>query len=68
MGLTIWPRDVLARQSHPVADPIRALYWSAAISRIMVAPIIVVVVALATNRYVVAQFTLGPGYGWSVGS
>jgi Mn2+/Fe2+ NRAMP family transporter len=39
-------------------DPIRALYWSAVINGIMVAPIIVVMMNLATNRLVMTQFTL----------
>jgi Mn2+/Fe2+ NRAMP family transporter len=39
-------------------DPIRALYWSAVINGIMVAPIIVVMMHLATSRRVMTQFTL----------
>ena len=38
-------------------DPIRALYWSAVINVVTVAPIIVVMMNLATNRRVMAQFT-----------
>ena len=41
-------------------DPIRALYWSAVINGIMVAPVIVVMMNLATNRRVMTQFTLSP--------
>jgi Mn2+/Fe2+ NRAMP family transporter len=41
-------------------DPIRALYWSAVINGVMVAPIIVVMMKLATNRRVMTQFTLSP--------
>ena len=41
-------------------DPIRALFWSAVINGIMVAPIIVVMMNLATNRKVMTQFTLSP--------
>ena len=48
-------------------DPIRALYWSAVINGITVAPIIVVMMNLATNRRVMTQFTLSPwlrAVGW----
>jgi Mn2+/Fe2+ NRAMP family transporter len=41
-------------------DPIRALYWSAVINGVMAAPIIVVLMHLATNRQVMARFTLSP--------
>ena len=41
-------------------DPMRALYWSAVINGIMVAPIIVVMMNLATNRRVMTRFTLSP--------
>jgi len=41
-------------------DPIRALYWSAVINGVAVAPIIVVMMNLATSRRVVARFTLSP--------
>jgi NRAMP (natural resistance-associated macrophage protein)-like metal ion transporter len=41
-------------------DPIRALYWSAVINGVMVAPIIVVMMKLATNPQVMAGFTLTP--------
>jgi Mn2+/Fe2+ NRAMP family transporter len=41
-------------------NPIRALYWSAVINGIMVAPIIVVMMKLATNRQVMTRFTLSP--------
>ena len=41
-------------------DPMRALYWSAVINGIMVAPIIVVMMNLATSRRVMARFTLSP--------
>jgi Mn2+/Fe2+ NRAMP family transporter len=41
-------------------DPMRALFWSAVINGIMVAPIIVVMMRLATNPRVMARFTLTP--------
>jgi len=41
-------------------DPMRALFWSAVINGIMVAPIIVVMMNLATNRRVMTRFTLTP--------
>ena len=41
-------------------DPIRALYWSAVINGVMVAPILVVMMQLASNRRVMTQFTLSP--------
>ena len=41
-------------------DPMRALFWSAVINGIMVAPIIVVMMNLATNRKVMTRFTLTP--------
>jgi Mn2+/Fe2+ NRAMP family transporter len=41
-------------------DPMRALYWSAVINGIMVAPIIIVMMKLATNHRVMARFTLSP--------
>ena len=39
-------------------DPIRALYWSAVINGVMVAPIIVVMMSLASNPRVMGHFTL----------
>lgn len=39
-------------------DPMRALYWSAVINGVMVAPIIAVMMNLATSRRVMARFTL----------
>ena len=39
-------------------DPIRALYWSAVINGVMVAPIIVVMMNLATDPRVMGRFTL----------
>jgi NRAMP (natural resistance-associated macrophage protein)-like metal ion transporter len=39
-------------------DPIRALYWSAVINDVMVAPIIVVMMNLASNPSVMGRFTL----------
>ena len=39
-------------------DPMRALYWSAVINGVMAAPIIVVMMKLATDPAVMAQFTL----------
>jgi Mn2+/Fe2+ NRAMP family transporter len=44
-------------------DPMRALYWSAVINGVMVAPIIVVMMNLATSRRVMARFTLSPWLG-----
>lgn len=41
-------------------DPMRALFWSAVINGIMVAPIIVVMMNLATTRQVMTRFTLTP--------
>ena len=39
-------------------DPIRALYWSAVINGVMAAPIIVVMMNLASNPRVMGRFTL----------
>ena len=39
-------------------DPIRALYWSAVINGVMAAPIIVVMMKLASDPRVMARFTL----------
>ena len=39
-------------------DPIRALYWSAVINGVMVAPIIVVMMNLASSPRVMGRFTL----------
>ena len=39
-------------------DPIRALYWSAVINGVMAAPIIVVMMQLASNPRVMGRFTL----------
>jgi NRAMP (natural resistance-associated macrophage protein)-like metal ion transporter len=39
-------------------DPMRALYWSAVINGVMAAPIIVVMMKLATDPRVVGRFTL----------
>jgi Mn2+/Fe2+ NRAMP family transporter len=47
-------------------DPIRALYWSAVINGVMAAPIIVVMMHLASNSRVMARFTLTP-WLWVVG-
>ena len=41
-------------------DPIRALYWSAVINGVMAAPIIVVMMNLASNPRVMGRFTLSP--------
>ena len=41
-------------------EPIRALYWSAVINGVMAAPVIVVMMNLATDRRVMARFTLSP--------
>ena len=41
-------------------DPIRALYWSAVINGVMAAPIIVVMMNLASDPRVMARFTLPP--------
>jgi Mn2+/Fe2+ NRAMP family transporter len=41
-------------------DPIRALYWSAVINGVMAAPIIVVMMNLASSGRVMARFTLTP--------
>jgi Mn2+/Fe2+ NRAMP family transporter len=41
-------------------DPIRALYWSAVINGVLAAPIIVVMMNLASSRRVMARFTLTP--------
>ena len=48
-------------------DPMRALYWSAVINGVMVGPIIIVMMNLATSRQVMKQFTLSPwlrAVGW----
>ena len=39
-------------------DPIRALYWSAVINGVMAAPIIVVMMNLASDPRVMGRFTL----------
>jgi Mn2+/Fe2+ NRAMP family transporter len=39
-------------------DPIRALYWSAVINGVMAAPIIAVMMNLASNPRVMGRFTL----------
>ena len=41
-------------------DPIKALYWSAVINGVMAAPIVVVMMHLASNPRVMARFTLTP--------
>jgi Mn2+/Fe2+ NRAMP family transporter len=41
-------------------DPIRALYWSAVINGVMAAPIIAVMMSLASSPQVMARFTLPP--------
>jgi Mn2+/Fe2+ NRAMP family transporter len=41
-------------------DPIRALYWSAVINGVMAAPVIVVMMNLATNPGVMGRFVLSP--------
>jgi Mn2+/Fe2+ NRAMP family transporter len=41
-------------------DPIRALYWSAVINAVMAAPIIAVMMSLASSPQVMARFTLPP--------
>ncbi len=41
-------------------DPIRALYWSAVINGVMAAPIIIVMMNLASSRSVMGRFTLSP--------
>ncbi|HET6182791.1 MAG TPA: Nramp family divalent metal transporter [Acetobacteraceae bacterium] len=49
-------------------DPIKALFWSAVINGVMAAPIILVMMLLASNRRVMGRFTLSPGLriiGWS---
>ena len=48
-------------------DPIRALYWSAIINGVMAAPIIVVMMNLASNPRVMGRFTLSSSLkivGW----
>jgi NRAMP (natural resistance-associated macrophage protein)-like metal ion transporter len=48
-------------------DPIRALYWSAVINGVMAAPIIVVMMLLASNPRVMGEFTLSASlraFGW----
>ncbi len=48
-------------------DPIQALFWSAVINGVMVAPIITVMMLLATSRSVMGDFTLSAGFrivGW----
>ena len=48
-------------------DPMRARYWSAVINGIIVAPVIVVMMKLTTNREVMARFTLSAwlhAIGW----
>ena len=52
-------------------DPIRALYWSAVINGVMAAPIIVVMMKLASDPRVMARFTLPPWLrvmGWTTGA
>jgi len=71
VGLAGRPKEARSLTFLPF-DPIRALYWSAVINGIMVAPIIVVMMMmmmkLATNRRVMTRFTLSPWLrlvGWS---
>ena len=48
-------------------DPIRALYWSAVINGVMAAPIIIVMMNLASNPRVMGRFTLSlwlKAVGW----
>ena len=39
-------------------DPIRALYWSAVINGVMAAPVIAMIMLLASSRRVMGEFTL----------
>lgn len=39
-------------------DPIRASYWSAVINGVMAAPIIAMMMAMASNQRIMGQFTL----------
>ena len=48
-------------------DPIRALFWSAVINGVMAAPVIVVMMLLASNPGVMGEFTLSVAlcaFGW----
>ena len=48
-------------------DPIRALFWSAVINGVMAAPVIVVMMLLASNPGVMGEFTLSAvlrAFGW----
>ena len=45
-------------------DPIRALYWSAIVNGVLAAPIIVVMMHLASNPQVMGRFTLSPLLKW----
>jgi Mn2+/Fe2+ NRAMP family transporter len=39
-------------------DPMRALYWSAVINGVMAAPVIAMIMLLASSRRVMGEFTL----------
>jgi NRAMP (natural resistance-associated macrophage protein)-like metal ion transporter len=48
-------------------DPIRALYWSAVINGVMAAPVIVMMMLLASSRRVMGEFTVSTPmklFGW----
>ena len=57
-----WPWQRLAGWSSTFCRSIRSgrCIWSAVINGVMVAPIIVVMMNLATNRRVMTRFTLTP--------
>jgi Mn2+/Fe2+ NRAMP family transporter len=56
----------LAIEVRPL-DPLRGLYWSAVLNGVISAPIMVVMMLMATNRQVMGRFVIGGGlkvFGW----
>jgi Mn2+/Fe2+ NRAMP family transporter len=48
-------------------DPIKALFWSAVINGVAAVPIMVMIMAMASRRRVMGEFTIGPWlkvFGW----
>ena len=56
-----------AAMNYTALDPIKALFWSAVVNGVAAAPIMVMVMLLATRRTVMGAFSIGPwlkGLGW----
>ena len=56
-----------AAMNYTSLDPIKALFWSAVVNGVAAAPIMVMVMLLATRRTVMGAFSIGPwlkGLGW----